>query len=121
MGTTPTARRSAQRPWPLGVEGVGTDPQNFHPDIGAAGMALTSASSSMSSGTSASFFEEKDYLGVGSGLLAPRKGEDRFRSLTDLKWGEFETMGFGGLEPDEKKLQFDLTEGARTVSLTHFF
>ncbi|KAJ7594334.1 hypothetical protein C8J56DRAFT_926494 [Mycena floridula] len=43
-------------------------------------------------------------------------GEARFRSLTDLKWGEFENLGFGGLGADpgsEKKLQFDLTEGAR--------
>src|SRR6202034_2957951 len=32
---------------------------------------------------------------------------------TDLKWGEFESMGFGDLEADGKKLQFDLTEGAR--------
>ena len=43
--------------------------------------------------------------------------EERFRSLTELKWGEFEAMGFGGLDPAEKKLQFDLTESARTVCL----
>ncbi|KAG5645311.1 hypothetical protein DXG03_006500 [Asterophora parasitica] len=36
---------------------------------------------------------------------------DRFRSLTDLKWGEFESMGFS--EHGEKQLQFDLTESAR--------
>ncbi|KAH6903885.1 hypothetical protein BKA70DRAFT_1387504 [Coprinopsis sp. MPI-PUGE-AT-0042] len=36
----------------------------------------------------------------------------RFRSLTDLKWGEFESMGFDNLG-DDKKLQFDLTESAR--------
>ncbi|KAF9495534.1 hypothetical protein BDN71DRAFT_1506671 [Pleurotus eryngii] len=48
--------------------------------------------------------------------LGSREGEDRFRSLTDLKWGEFESMGFGGLGADgeaERKLQFDLTESAR--------
>lgn len=33
-----------------------------------------------------------------------------------MKWGEFEVMGFGNLGADEKKLQFDLTEGARAVS-----
>ncbi|KAG6899581.1 hypothetical protein C0995_005640 [Termitomyces sp. Mi166 len=29
----------------------------------------------------------------------------------DLKWGEFESLSFSGLE-DEKKLQFDLTKSA---------
>jgi len=37
--------------------------------------------------------------------------------LTELKWGRFEAMGFGGLDPAEKKLQFDLTESARTIRL----
>ncbi|KZW03173.1 hypothetical protein EXIGLDRAFT_759057 [Exidia glandulosa HHB12029] len=36
---------------------------------------------------------------------------ERFRSLTDMRWGEFEALGFG--TPDETKLQFDLTESAR--------
>ncbi|EJD38165.1 hypothetical protein AURDEDRAFT_116601 [Auricularia subglabra TFB-10046 SS5] len=40
---------------------------------------------------------------------------ERFRSLTDLKWGEFEALGFG--TPDETKLQFDLTESARKARL----
>src|SRR5260221_611454 len=35
---------------------------------------------------------------------------ERFRSFTELKRGEFEVMGFGGLDPAEKELQFDLTE-----------
>jgi hypothetical protein len=49
-------------------------------------------------------------------------GEERFRGLTDLKLGEFEAMGFGGLEFSEKKLEFDLTESARTVChVSHFF
>ena len=98
-------------------------PSNFHPDLGATGMlTMSSPPSSMSSATASTILEEesKDYLGLGS-LGTPREGEDRFRSLTDLKWGEFETMGFGGLEPDEKKLQFDLTEGARTVCYFTFF
>jgi len=76
--------------------------------------STSSYSSATSSGTSGSLLQEKDYFGLG---LGNREGEDRFRSLTDLKWGEFETMGFGGLgADDEKKLQFDLTEGARNVS-----
>ncbi|KAK0201290.1 hypothetical protein DFS33DRAFT_1123669 [Desarmillaria ectypa] len=41
---------------------------------------------------------------------------DRFRSLTDLKWGEFESLGFGGL--GQEKLQFDLNESARTERST---
>jgi len=43
--------------------------------------------------------------------------EEQFRSLTELKWGKFEAMGFGGLDPAEKKLLFDLTESARMVRL----
>ena len=37
--------------------------------------------------------------------------------MTELKWGEFKAMGFGGLDPTGKKLQFDLTESVRTVRL----
>lgn len=88
---------------------------NFHPDTYglSAAPSVSSYSSTTSSGTSASLLEDKDYFGLG---LGGREGEDRFRSLTDLKWGEFESMGFGGLGvEDNKKLQFDLTEGARTV------
>ncbi|RDB19451.1 hypothetical protein Hypma_013501 [Hypsizygus marmoreus] len=63
-------------------------------------------------------------LGLG---LSRRGGEDRFRSLTDLKWGESESMGFSELG-DNKKLEFDLTESARgehtakrgTLSLNDF-
>jgi hypothetical protein len=67
--------------------------------------------SSTSSGTSSTFMDDGDPYGLGV-----RTGKDRFRSLTDPKWGDFEIMGFGGLGADEKKLQFDLTEGARNVS-----
>jgi hypothetical protein len=90
---------------------------NFHPDMGAGSipiMATPSSSSSISSQSSTLLGDDKDYFGLGNGL-GSRVGEDKFRSLTDLKWGEFEEMGFGGLGTDEKKLQFDLTEGARTV------
>ncbi|KAF9466768.1 hypothetical protein BDZ94DRAFT_1157316 [Collybia nuda] len=92
-------------------------PAHFHPETGP-GSALSSPpvsnapsySSNTSSGTSASLLGDQDYFGLG---LGGREGEDRFRSLTDLRWGEFESMGFSGLG-DEKKLQFDLTESART-------
>lgn len=50
---------------------------------------------------------EPEAIGTGGG--------ERFRSLTDFKWGEFEELGFGGLGGDDKKLQFDLTESARNV------
>lgn len=82
-------------------------PPSFHPDSGIA--PSISAASSYAS-TKSSF--------LGEDLLSSREGEDRFRSLTDLKWGEFETMGFGGLGIDDttnNKLKFDLTESARTA------
>lgn len=95
---------------------------NFHPDTGAGSnpiMTVPSTSSSISSQSSTLLGDDKDYSGLGNGLMGNRAGEDKFRSLTDLKWGEFEEMGFGGLGTDEKKLQFDLTEGARTVRFSH--
>ncbi|KAI0067395.1 hypothetical protein BV25DRAFT_1819719 [Artomyces pyxidatus] len=79
---------------------------NFHPQLGA-GTVNSVSSSSTSSASSG-----EDYFGLGKGAIG---GEERFRSLTDLKWGEFEALGFGGLDSNEKKLQFDLTEGARTA------
>jgi hypothetical protein len=94
-------------------------PAQFHPETGPGNSVgspsvstAPSYSSNTSTGTSASLLADQDYFGLG---LGGREGEDRFRSLTDLKWGEFESMGFSGLG-DEKKLQFDLTESARTVS-----
>lgn len=89
-------------------------PPNFHPHPGVA-----SSNTSISSSTTLSTLGDgpNDYFGVGKPAVA---GEERFRSLTDLKWGEFEAMGFGGLESGEKKLQFDLTESARTVCLSRF-
>lgn len=83
-------------------------PSHVHPYT-EPGAALASASNS----TSSSLSDDKESLG-GLGL---REGEDRFGSLAELKWGEFETMGFGTLAADEKKLQFDLTESARTVRM----
>ncbi|OJA17851.1 hypothetical protein AZE42_08897 [Rhizopogon vesiculosus] len=81
-------------------------PSHAHPYTG-----LGPAPASASNSTSSSLSDDKEPM-VGLGL---REGEDRFRSLTDLKWGEFESMGFGTLGADEKKLQFDLTESARTA------
>lgn len=83
-------------------------PGNFHPYTSPTNVGTSSATSSTSSGTSG---DEKDKLGLGI-----KEGGDRFRNLTDLKWGEFEAMGFGAMEAAEKKLQFDLTESERAVS-----
>ncbi|KAF9650428.1 hypothetical protein BDM02DRAFT_1433931 [Thelephora ganbajun] len=77
-------------------------PSPFHPDIGPGASSLQLSLSSTSSTNSIE----------GGPLL--NNPEDRFRSLTDLKWGEFEASGFGDLA-DDKKLQFDLTEGARAA------
>ncbi len=93
-------------------------PANFHPETGTASSASTVSSPSLSSSvstasTTSSLFDDKELGLMGMGNRTP---EDRSRSLTDLKWGEFETMGFGAVGADEKKLQFDLTEGARAVS-----
>ncbi|KAG7087295.1 hypothetical protein E1B28_013273 [Marasmius oreades] len=63
----------------------------------------------------------KGYSGGGGLGLGNSPGEDRFKSLTDLKWGEFESLGFGGLGTGgagDKKLEFDLTEGARNARTT---
>ncbi|TFK71413.1 hypothetical protein BDN72DRAFT_765019 [Pluteus cervinus] len=85
----------------------------FHPDIGPnsnlAPGGMSSAPSASSSLSSAPSLLDVDHFN----LAGNREGEDRFRSLTDLKWGEFETLGFSSGEAD-KKLQFDLTETART-------
>ena len=92
-------------------------PANFHPDMGTSSSSSTlssapSMTSSVStSSTTSSLLEDKE-LGM---LLGTRTPEDRFRSLTDLKWGEFEAMGFGDLS-DKQKMEFDLTESARAVS-----
>jgi hypothetical protein len=89
-------------------------PLSFHPDTGTESIASTSSTASSTFSATSTLLDDRDYFGLNSGFSI-REGEDRFRSLTDLKWGEFETMGFG-VGTDEKKLQFDLTESARTVS-----
>ena len=93
-------------------------PANFHPETGAGSSASTISAPSLSasistSSTTSSLFDDKELGMLGGG----RTPEERFRSLTDLKWGEFEAMGFGDLAADNKKLQFDLTESARAVSI----
>ena len=80
---------------------------NFHTGVASQNASITSSSTVSTLGDSPT-----DYFGLGKPAVA---GEERFRSLTELKWGEFEAAGFGGLESSEKKLQFDLTESARTV------
>ncbi|TFK38371.1 hypothetical protein BDQ12DRAFT_683547 [Crucibulum laeve] len=94
-------------------------PPNFHPDTGTYPSNLSSApsaSSTISAATTSTLLSASssgsngDYFGLG---LGGREGEERFRSLTDMKWGEFESMGFSEIG-DSKKLQFDLTESART-------
>ncbi|EIW77551.1 hypothetical protein CONPUDRAFT_92063 [Coniophora puteana RWD-64-598 SS2] len=72
--------------------------------------AMSSAHSGATSGSASSSLFDGESGGVGREREG-REGEDRYRNLTDLRWGEFEAMGFA--EPDEKKLQFDLTESAR--------
>ncbi|KIP03300.1 hypothetical protein PHLGIDRAFT_94961 [Phlebiopsis gigantea 11061_1 CR5-6] len=91
----------------------------FHPDMGITSSSSTisnapSLSSSIStSSTASSLFEDKE-LGSLMGSMGNRTPEDRFRNLSDLRWGEFEAVGFGGLS-DHKKLEFDLTESARAA------
>lgn len=90
-------------------------PSNFHPET-SPGMSYSNSSTSTTSAQAPSLKLGVSQTSSASDHLGLEKGESdaRFRSLTDLKWGEFETMGFSGLG-DEKKLQFDLTESAREV------
>lgn len=98
-------------------------PPTFLPQTGLSGSNLStpsnSTSSTSSSGTTKSslYFDDGGEfglgLGLGLGIAGTIKEESKFRSLTDMKWGEFEMLGFG--EADSKKLQFDLNESARTV------
>lgn len=83
-------------------------PPNFHPHTGPTSGTSSATSSTSSAASTSNDSKDKHGLGI-------REREDRFRTLTELKWGEFEAMGFGTLEADEKKLQFDLTESERAV------
>ncbi|TFK46303.1 hypothetical protein OE88DRAFT_1667926 [Heliocybe sulcata] len=83
-------------------------PPNFHPQTGPGASSMSSTPSTSSTVSSGSTLVDDD---IGESLLEVKKGE--VRSLTALKWGEFETMGFSNSVAAEKKLEFDLTEGAR--------
>lgn len=72
-----------------------------------------STTSTLSSSTAASSIYSTD---TSAGRVGEERG--RFRNLTDLKWGVFEESGFS--EPDLGKLQFDLNESARSVSVFFF-
>lgn len=83
-------------------------PPNFHPEMGPG--------ANMSSevlGTSDDGGKEFSFLG---GLDSVAEDE-RFRSLTDMRWGTFENFGFS--DGAKNKLAFDLTESARKVCLFH--
>ena len=84
---------------------------NFHPHTG---VASSNASISSSIAVPTLGDSPTDYFGLGKLAVV---GEERYRSLTELKWGEFEAMVFGELDPAQKKVRFDLTESARTVRL----
>lgn len=78
---------------------------SFHPDTGP-GSNITEQRK----------LPDEDKAGKGGlGLFetASLQKDDRFRSLTDMKWGEFENFGFS--DTDKQKLAFDLTESARKV------
>ena len=75
-------------------------PTTFHPEMGASSTASTPVA------------EGKTDTDWGS-IDSPLMDENRFRSLTDLKWGAFESLGFS--DADNNKLAFDLTESARKV------
>ena len=118
-------------------------PPNFVPDAGASAISSSSSTTSTSTTSSPSrtnpasatstlssimststatstLIDEMDF----SLTLSLKDPENRFRSLTDKKWGEFEEVGFGGVDGEgvEKRLQFDLNESARSVSgLVLFF
>lgn len=74
-------------------------PPGFAPDLGLGTNALE-------------LNRTPDEEGKELGLLGlDTQEDDRFRSLTDMRWGTFESFGFS--ETDQNKLAFDLTESAR--------
>ncbi|CAE6411917.1 unnamed protein product [Rhizoctonia solani] len=50
-------------------------------------------------------------------VVVPEDEKGKYSSLTDMRWGEFEAIGFGSGETEGKRLEFDLTEGARQSRL----
>ncbi|KAG8874786.1 hypothetical protein FS842_000515 [Serendipita sp. 407] len=75
-------------------------PSTFHPDLGP-GFNTVSLSRTPD--------EERKETGI-LGLEVTQE-DDRFQSLTDMRWGTFENFGFS--DTDKGKLAFDLTESAR--------
>jgi len=73
-------------------------PPKFHPHTGIASSNVSITSLPQYQRSEKSL---PDYFGLGKPAVA---GEVRFQSLTELKWGEFEAMDFGGLDPAEKKI-----------------
>jgi hypothetical protein len=84
-------------------------PPSFHPELGP--------SSNMMEPTLTPDEDTKE-LGV-LGSLNGTQEDEKFRSLTDMRWGAFENFGFS--ETDQKKLAFDLTESARKVDLNLYY
>ncbi|KAG8824394.1 hypothetical protein FRC17_009122 [Serendipita sp. 399] len=74
-------------------------PPTFHPDLGP-GFNIVDISKTPD--------EDKEPSLLG---LEGTQEDDRFRSLTDMRWGTFENFGFS--DTDKGKLAFDLTESAR--------
>lgn len=77
-------------------------PAAFHPEMGSGSTASTPGT------------EGGNDMDWGS-LGGPLRDENRFKNLADLRWGEFESLGFS--DADNNKLAFDLTESARKVNL----
>jgi hypothetical protein len=70
-------------------------PPNVHSHTG-----VTSPTASIASSTTVPTLRDSptDYFDQGKPIVV---GEERFRSLTELKWGEFESNGLWGLESSE--------------------
>lgn len=96
--SAPTAPFSASREW--GAITTGKIPPKYS-DPYRKRLALPSSYqplSSISSYPSAASSNSASTLSLGSTLVGSEEGTTgKFGSLTELKWGEFETKGFGGL------------------------
>jgi hypothetical protein len=77
-------------------------PPTFHPDMGPGSNVTDAARTPDEDGRSE--------LGLFESSLVE---DEKFRSLTDMRWGTFENFGFS--DTDKNKLAFDLTESARKV------
>jgi hypothetical protein len=79
-------------------------PPNFHPEMGpGANMTNDVPDTPGDDGKEFSFLGGLDSVAE----------DERFRSLTDMRWGTFENFGFS--DGAKNKLAFDLTESARKV------